>query len=109
MPPRANAAAVERPRLRTTKRTESIFITQLPIMTEWRVYLSDVGQDASAIPLINSFGARQRGESFGTDAARANSVRASALTTKFREGCCTGADEPRRPLGRNQFHRRRRE
>ena len=63
MPPRPNAAAVERPRLRTTQRTECIFITQLPIMTEWRVYLRDVGRAASAIPFINSFGARQRGES----------------------------------------------
>src|SRR5438874_6038369 len=63
MPPRPNAAAVERPRLRTTQRTECIFITQLPIMTEWRAYLRDVGRAASAIPFINSFGARQRGES----------------------------------------------
>ena len=90
MPPRPNAAAVERPRLRTTQRTECIFITQLPIMTEWRVYLRDVGRAASAIPFINSFGARQRGESCSGQAVpymrarRFCIVRASSTATYAR-------------------------
>jgi hypothetical protein len=87
MPPRPNAAAVEKPRLRTTKRTESIFITQLPIMTEWRVYLRDVGRGASAIPLINFFDARQKGGIIWNGrSARANSARGFCLNHEI-YGC----------------------
>src|ERR1700760_2722555 len=42
MPPRANASAVERPRLRTTQRTESFFMSKLLSRTERLPYENDV-------------------------------------------------------------------